>query len=63
MIAPPAGSSSWIPADAVTKTSPRSGVVKVAQVDVRVGGQDARDHDVYQSRLLEGDEVQILGEQ
>ena len=63
MIAPPAGSSSWIPADAVTKTSPRTGVVKVAQVDVRVGGQDARDHDVYQSRLLEGDEVQILGEQ
>jgi hypothetical protein len=63
MIAPPAGSSSWIPADAVTKISPRSGVVKVAQVDVRVGGQDARDHDVYQSRLLEGDEVQILGEQ
>ncbi len=63
MIAPPAGSSSWIPADAVTKTSPRSGVVRVAQVDVRVGGLDARDHDVYQSRLLEGDEVQILGEQ
>lgn len=63
MIAPPAGSSSWIPADAVTKTTPRTGVVRVAQVDVRVGGMDARDHDVYQSRLLEGDEVQILGEQ
>jgi hypothetical protein len=63
MIAPPAGSSSWIPADAVTKTSPRTGVVRIAQVDVRVGGMDARDHDVYQSRLLEGDEVQILGEQ
>lgn len=63
MIAPPQGSFSWIPSDAVRKTGPQSGVVQVPQVDVRVGGRDARDHDVFQSRLLEGDSVQILGEQ
>ena len=34
MIAPPAGSSSWIPANAATKTSPRTGVVRVAQVEI-----------------------------
>ncbi len=63
MIAPPEGSYSWVKADEVRKTSADAGVVIVPQLDVRVGGRDSRQRDVFQSSLAEGDEVRILGEQ
>ena len=63
MIAPPTGSFSWIPASDVRVTAPGQGVVVSAKVDVRVGGSETKQRDIFQSRLFEGDAVQILGEQ
>jgi len=63
MIAPPAGSFSWIPARDVRVTAPGQGVVTAGKVDVRVGGPETKQRDVFQSRLFEGDTVRILGEQ
>ncbi|MFM8289944.1 MAG: hypothetical protein ACKOGA_24900 [Planctomycetaceae bacterium] len=63
MIAPPPGSFSWIPASDVRVTAPGQGVVVSDKVDVRVGGSESKQRDVFQSRLFEGDTVQILGEQ
>lgn len=63
MIAPPAGSFSWVPASQIQKESSVTGVVTAQYIDVRVGGRESAQRDIFQTRLNAGDEVQILGEQ
>ncbi|MCA9068315.1 MAG: hypothetical protein KDA84_05300, partial [Planctomycetaceae bacterium] len=63
MIAPPAGSFSWIRAEYITKTSADRGLITENNVIVRVGstfGDDTRQ--VEQVRLAKNDQVQILEE-
>ena len=63
MIAPPAGSFSWIRAEYVQKTAPNRGIILENNVVVRVGsafGDETRE--VEQVRLSKNDQVQILEE-
>jgi hypothetical protein len=70
MIAPPAGSFSWIDASLVRKAGPNRGVIEVpplgtgqtARAIVRIGSEFSDDHTIYSRELLTGDEVAILGE-
>lgn len=62
MIAPPAGSFSWIRAKYVDRRDGDRGVVNTNRVVVRVGSHESDSHDVEQARLNQGDEVRILGE-
>ncbi len=70
MIAPPAGSFSWIDASLVRRTGANRGVIEVpplstgqtARAIVRIGSEFSDDHTVYSRELLTGDEVAILGE-
>ncbi|MBT4866035.1 MAG: hypothetical protein HON53_13095 [Planctomycetaceae bacterium] len=63
MISPPAGSFSWIRADAVEHVSRRRGVLTDNNVVVRVGSSLDDSRDVFQSRLSKGSRVEIIGEQ
>lgn len=63
MIAPPAGSFSWIRCDAVSRVSRLRGVLIDNNVVVRVGSTLDDSRDVFQSRLSKGRRVEILGEQ
>ncbi|HWL09880.1 MAG TPA: hypothetical protein VNQ76_15850 [Planctomicrobium sp.] len=69
MIAPPAGSFSWIEASVVEKTSSNRGVVSLSPGEgqgsravVRIGSRLSDDHAYYGRELSNGDEVVILGE-
>ncbi|MCA9053142.1 MAG: hypothetical protein KDA75_04860 [Planctomycetaceae bacterium] len=70
MIAPPAGSFSWIEASQVRRTGDASGVVELAGPDaggpgravVRIGSEFSDEQSYYGRELSTGDEVQILGE-
>lgn len=62
MIAPPAGSFSWVPAKYVNKTAADRGTVKTNKVAARVGSFESDIHEVWQRPLAEGDEIRILGE-
>lgn len=60
MIAPPVGSFSWIPADAVDGDT---GTVTATSVAIRVGSQfDDSDRDVVARRLSRGEKVDVLGQ-
>lgn len=61
MIAPPAGSFSWIPVEAVKQLSDRVGVLTQPNVSVRIGSTITDEHDIEQVRLSTGDQVEILG--
>lgn len=61
MIAPPAGSFSWVRAEYVQQSSPERGTLIANNVVVRVGskfGDEARD--IEQVRLSKGDEIRII---
>lgn len=62
MIAPPAGSFSWIRAEYVKTSDNKTGILNDNQVVVRVGSSFGDQRDVEQKRLSKGDRVQILGE-
>lgn len=70
MIAPPAGSFSWIDASLVRKESAAAGIVQVpplengqsARAIVRIGSQLSDDCSVYSRNLYNGDRVEIIGE-
>lgn len=62
MIAPPAGSFSWIRAEHVRRLDAGRGAVTANDVVVRVGSTFGDAHEVWQSRLSSGDVVEILGE-
>lgn len=62
MIAPPAGSFSWVRASAVDKVADDRGTVNDNNVDVHVGSFESDIRDVLTRRLAKGDEVEILGE-
>ena len=62
MIAPPAGSFSWIRADAVNRLSRQRGVLTDNNVAVRVGSTLDDKRDVFQARLSTGAAVEIIGE-
>ncbi|MFN0054873.1 MAG: SH3 domain-containing protein [Planctomycetales bacterium] len=62
MIAPPPGSFSWVPARYVKKVAPDRGVITTNHVAVRVGSFESDIRELFQRKLAEGDEVQILGE-
>ncbi|MFP6768849.1 MAG: SH3 domain-containing protein [Planctomycetaceae bacterium] len=60
MIAPPEGSFSWIPADAVDRDT---GTVTATSVAIRVGSRfDDSDRDVVARRLSRGETVHVLGQ-
>lgn len=62
MIAPPAGSFSWIPARYVDKGADDRGVVNTNNVAVPVGSFESDIREVFHRTLSQGDEVRILGE-
>ncbi|MDB4637987.1 MAG: SH3 domain-containing protein [Planctomycetaceae bacterium] len=62
MIAPPAGSFSWIRAEYIETSDRKTGTVNDNQVVVRVGSLFGDKKDVEQKRLSRGDRVNILGE-
>lgn len=62
MIAPPAGSFSWIRADYVRKEADGRGVLTENNVIVRVGSEFGDDRDIEQVRLSTGAVVNLLGE-
>jgi len=69
MIAPPAGSFSWIEASLVQQSGPGSGIVnvppdsaKAGRAVVRIGSRLSEDHAFFGRELSHGEEVQILGE-
>lgn len=63
MIAPPAGSFSWILAEHVQKSGDNAGVLKANNVVVHIGSSINPDEfTTIQGNLSKGDAVQILGE-
>jgi hypothetical protein len=62
MIAPPPGSFSWVKARYVDKTAPDRGTANSNHVVVRVGSFESDIREMFQRKLAQGDEVQILGE-
>lgn len=62
MIAPPAGSFSWIDAQHVDLVAPDRGQVRTNRVIARVGSEFGDDRDFYQRELSTGEEVEVLGE-
>jgi hypothetical protein len=62
MIAPPAGSFSWIRADYVHRQGDHSGIVIENNAIVRIGSEFNDEHDFYMRELSKGDTVEILGE-
>lgn len=63
MIAPPDGSFSWVPADAVQRQGDRRGVITGSKVAVRVGSSiEDPSRFVMHRHLSSGDTVEILGE-
>lgn len=70
MIAPPAGSFSYIETALVRRTGDGSGIVELPAIDspdapraiVRIGSEFSQDHSYYGRELSHGDSVQILGE-
>lgn len=70
MVAPPAGSFSWIEASLVRPTEGNRGVVEASQIGegpsihaiVRIGSEFSDEHSFYGRELATGDEVTILGE-
>lgn len=62
MIAPPAGSFSWVKARYVDKGAADRGTVNANNVVVWVGSFESDIRDVFQRKLAQGDEVRILGE-
>ncbi|MSR60416.1 MAG: hypothetical protein EXS05_22715 [Planctomycetaceae bacterium] len=62
MIAPPAGSFSWIPARYVDKASADRGTVNTNNVAVRVGSFESDIRELFHRKLSQGDEVRILSE-
>lgn len=70
MIAPPAGSFSWIEAAVVRRTGGSIGVVELPSTAgtppraiVRIGSEFSNEHSFSGRELAHGDEVHILGEQ
>ena len=62
VIVPPAGSFSWIRADAVDRRDDHHGVLTDDNVIVRVGSALEDSRDVFQLRLSTGAAVEIIGE-
>jgi hypothetical protein len=62
MIAPPAGSFSWVKARYIDKIGPDRGTANSNNVVVRVGSFESDIREMFQRKLAQGDEVQILGE-
>ncbi len=62
MIKPPAGSFSWIRADAIKRLSSDRGVLSDNNVIVRVGSTLSEIRDVFQKDLSTGAAIEILGE-
>lgn len=61
-IDPPKGSFSWIATSFVRQTSSDTGVVSTADAIVAVGSQFGDETTVWQRRMLEGEEVKLLGQ-
>lgn len=63
MISPPNGSFSWIRADNVQKQNANTGKVIANNVIVRVGSSISEHREVEQRRMMNGDQVRIIGQQ
>jgi len=63
MIAPPAGSFSWIQAEYVQKSASGKGSLTANNVIVHVGSTLSNDRSVYQRTLSKGDSVEVLGQE
>lgn len=62
MIAPPAGSFSWVLAEYVQRLASGKGALTANNVVAHVGSTLSEDRGVYQRTLSKGDTVEILGE-
>ena len=63
MIAPPAGSFSWVLGKHVQKTAANRGTITTNNVIVRVGSFESDIREVWQRKLSQDDTVRIIGEQ
>lgn len=61
-IAPPTGSFSWVQARYVQKTADGRGTINTNDVVAWIGSFESDIREIYQRKLAEGDDVQILGE-
>lgn len=62
MIAPPPDSFSWVQGRYVDKTAEGRGTINTNHVVAWVGSFESDIREIYQQKLAQGDEVQILGE-